>query len=601
MFHHPFKRTTSSATSCSPGAWARRALLLALLAAATTAWACGDDGDTTVSGQGGACSVNSECEAGLICVANTCRDPNASANNTPNNDIPNNAPNNDAPNNDQPNNDAPECQDDTDCASGELCINGQCQPDDDTPNNDPNNDPNNNPNNDPDPQCDGDPDGDGLTNEGSQDTDNDGLPDCLDRDSDGDRLYDDEEAASGTDPLKIDTDSDGASDLFEFAAGTDATNPGQRPDSRSFLAIIPPEEDTTTTSLVFSSRVQRGDIYFLMDTSTTMNGEIQNLKQTIISTIIPELRAVVSDVQFGVGRFDDFAQTPYGNNPDFRAFENIQNITPDERSVVDAVNQLQTCCTPGDGFTVPESQTVALWALATEDGLEPWIAPRGQCTNKGAGYPCFRGDALPIVVMFTDALFHNGPNNSAPYADISPAPPGFDQAMDALNAIGAKVVGIFSGSPSSRGDLDTAAIRTGAVNDANEPQVYTVDSQGNGLDLSIISAFEELTGNVRRDVTVQGQDPNENDDIDPTVHLVRATPTSAQPPQGIVATDADRFLGVVPGTELSFELEFERAGLVPEGPEGNHQVVTLQLRVLGDGAVLLDQRTAYLLIARQTP
>ena len=32
------------------------------------------------------------------------------------------------------------------------------------------------------------------------------------------------------------------------------------------------------------------------------------------------------------------------------------------------------------------------------------------------GYPCFRPGALPIVLIFGDNVFHNGPGGSQPYS-----------------------------------------------------------------------------------------------------------------------------------------------------------------------------------------
>ena len=40
------------------------------------------------------------------------------------------------------------------------------------------------------------------------------------------------------------------------------------------------------------------------------------------------------------------------------------------------------------------------------------VPPREDCPAATWGYPCFRDGAIPIVVMFTDAQFHNGPDNN---------------------------------------------------------------------------------------------------------------------------------------------------------------------------------------------
>ncbi len=527
------------------------------------------------------CQTSADCGAGLFCIGLICQDPTSDPEPIPPEPEPEGLdPEAQDP---EPNNNDPLCGDGA-CEEAER---GDC-PEDCA---------------DPDSPCQNgaDLDDDGLDDgdEGDGDPDGDGLPNCTDRDSDDDGLLDAEEDAIGSNPQDQDSDRDAASDLLEFAAGTALTDPGRRPDDKTLLAVVHPDQGAATRRFTFSSRVRRGDIYFLMDTSTTMSGEIDNLKQTIISSIIPRIRDTLPDVHFGVGHFDDFALDPDGLDPAFRPFENLQDVTADDADVVAAINRLQTCCVPGDGQTIPESQTVALWALATEDGLPGWIPPRGVCQNKGKGYPCFRADALPIVVLITDADFHNGPSNANPYFGVSPAPPSFNEAIDALNRVGAKVVGIFSGATNLRSHIDAAARQTGAVNDANAPLVFTVNGQGSGLDLNIISAFEELTGDVRRDVSVEAEDPDPLDAFDPTSLMTRATPISAAPPNGILATDARRFLGVIPGTALTFEVEFSRGPFEAEPEGGQHRIIHINLRVLGDGSVLLDDRSVYLVIARQ--
>ena len=44
------------------------------------------------------------------------------------------------------------------------------------------------------------------------------------------------------------------------------------------------------------------------------------------------------------------------------------------------------------------------------------IPPRIDCPAGTWGYPCFRDSAIPVVILFTDAMMHNGPdNNHYPY------------------------------------------------------------------------------------------------------------------------------------------------------------------------------------------
>ncbi|MEO1272262.1 MAG: thrombospondin type 3 repeat-containing protein, partial [Myxococcota bacterium] len=162
-----------------------------------------------------------------------------------------------------------------------------------------------------------DQDGDGIDDavEGSGDRDQDGLVNCLDTDSDNDGLTDAEETALGTDPTFNDSDRDRASDLLEWAAGTALDDPQDQPEN-AILIVVDADEQEVSRQFEFSSQVQRSDVYILMDTSTTMDGEIENLKRTLVTSILPDIRARVPDTWFGVGHYDDFNFGIYGSNPD---------------------------------------------------------------------------------------------------------------------------------------------------------------------------------------------------------------------------------------------------------------------------------------------
>ena len=53
-------------------------------------------------------------------------------------------------------------------------------------------------------------------------------------------------------------------------------------------------------------------------------------------------------------------------------------------------------------------------------------------------------DRRNFVMLITDAPFHNGPDNYEPYTIISPEPPTYLEAVEALNDIHAKVLPICS-------------------------------------------------------------------------------------------------------------------------------------------------------------
>src|SRR5690606_26763959 len=99
------------------------------------------------------------------------------------------------------------------------------------------------------------------------------------------------------------------------------------------------------------------------------------------------------------------------------------------------------------------------------------------------GYPCFRSGSLPIVVLVSDISFHNGPGNSAPYTGITPAPHTFARAAGALNAIGARVIGVAVNG-GGRADQQAMAMETRTVDTSGRPLVY--DAAGGQVSDAII-------------------------------------------------------------------------------------------------------------------
>ena len=159
--------------------------------------------------------------------------------------------------------------------------------------------------------------GDSLLSTPPVDSDGDGLPDFQDLDSDGDLLPDADELAAGTDPTDPDSDGDGASDFVEVSAGTDPMNPSDNPAASGDFVFIVPYNGTATPAqdtLVFATDIRKADVFVLMDTTGSMGGEINNLKSDLSSVIIPNIATMITDVWFGVGRFDDYPVSPFGDS-----------------------------------------------------------------------------------------------------------------------------------------------------------------------------------------------------------------------------------------------------------------------------------------------
>ncbi len=441
-----------------------------------------------------------------------------------------------------------------------------------------------------------DADGDGIPDaeEGEDDCDSDGLPNFLDRDSDNDGVDDAREREIGSDPCRVDTDGDGLTDLVEQAIGTDPTDADSGIGDDEFFLVLPYGDAPVEEELDFTTNVKQADVYFLIDTTGSMFGEIDNIRGSLSTFIVPEVADVVRDVQFGVGRFDDIPYGSYGSSGD-RAYHHIHDISSNIASVQAAIDTFSR----GSGADGPESDVVALYCTATGEGVSTYVEPSPGCLEGRFGYPCFRPYSLPIILLFTDAPMHNGPPDGLTEPYSLPDIPTWLDAIAVLNDIGAKVLGFFSGGEWDSSGLDhlnQTAVSTGAVLASGEPLVWELSSDGTGLDLAVVDAIADLSTQIARDVgTTIEESPLVDDGIDAAGFIQSVVPVRGYPesPTGYDHHDTETFYGVQAGTALTFMVTFQN-DFVEETHEP--QVFVARIVVLGDGTVRLDDRRVIILV-----
>lgn len=247
-----------------------------------------------------------------------------------------------------------------------------------------------------------------------------GAPDCM----------------LGTAP---DRDCDGLEDTFD-----------PYPDDPPFATANPvifldiPPGQTGVGQIDLSFYLNSADVYFLVDQSGSMDGERDQLVADLTTGdfiqdadypcsdydfdgspnnelktggIVGAIRCFIRDSNFGVGLFREIPFNRSGGgyaNSDQVVFDNHQDITGSVSDVQTAVNALQTI----GNKEWPEASALALHNLVTGSGMyfgveKPGIPPRNDCGDGRWGYPCFRSGAIPIVILFTDAMMHNGPSDNA--------------------------------------------------------------------------------------------------------------------------------------------------------------------------------------------
>jgi hypothetical protein len=342
---------------------------------------------------------------------------------------------------------------------------------------------------------------------------------------------------------------------------------------------LPPREPPTEITVSFVTRISEADIFFLVDVTGSMNEEITQVRARLSDTIAPGIASSIPDVRFSLAQYADFPVPPYGDPSDL-PFELLTPSTPELPTLQRGLDALVL----RSGGDVPESAIEALYLAATGESLGV-IVPGRRCAADTIGHPCFRRTGSRIFLWITDAPSHNGPFGEQPYGpEVAPRPHGYDETLAALNRIGAKVLGLYSGSGEENGrlHLEEVARRTGAVTARGTPVVFDIGTDGAGLGAGVVEAVRTLVDEVPIDITIRTED-DPGDALDATMFVRGVETVSAEPAIGAIQ-GRDRFDDVRPGTRVTFRVLFANER-IERGPEP----IRYRLRVLlvGDGVTEL--------------
>ncbi len=448
------------------------------------------------------------------------------------------------------------------------------------------------------------------------DSDGDGVPDFRDPDSDNDGLSDRFEDEHGLDPTLADTDGDGVDDLVETAAGTDPLDDTDSPRTRGDFVFfvdyeVPP--DPTRDTLDFATSIQNADIYFLMDETGSMGSSISSLASGIASVIM-RVRAVIPNSWFGLGGFRDYPVPPYGTAGTDLPYEHYLDMTNDAAVAMGAAGGVYE---PAGGRDGAESHGQALWAAVTGDAIFSYESRADNpmfpaCPAGRFGWPCFRDDAVPIIVLISDIYMHNGPGGTNMYTDPSIVPTAvtYDEAVAVLVANRVRVTGIIQGGGfgSTRAEFDQLATDTGAVDDTGRPLVEVFMGGGTISD-AVVRNIQTLAEQSRLDVTAEFRD-DPSDSVDTAVaffdHL-EANPMGnrVRGCQARVAEDRDMdgildtFPNVRTDDRVCFDIYPRMNTTVERGLEP--QLFRATVAVIGDGFTELDSRNVFFLVPPRPP
>lgn len=282
-------------------------------------------------------------------------------------------------------------------------------------------------------------------------------------DVDGDGVPDDADDCPGT-PDWISCDNDPSNDGLYQTVFFDMSGAGE--------AVRTSVANTT-------AEIPQIDVYFLIDATPTLAEEIAVLQAEIL-TIVDDVRLNFPDAQFGLGLYREYPLVPLAPAHSQAPYHHILDLTADEVLVQVAVSTLNTVA----NATTPSAATQALYSVATGLGLGDMVPNRGACPNApdaDIGYPCFRPNALHVVMNITDAEVYNGPRaTGAQYGD-----PPFAAGVGA-GAMGLPPVEMFpalfaadsAAMPLDLGDLSGTSLTLMGMNTLLTDQVNTAIAPG---------------------------------------------------------------------------------------------------------------------------
>jgi hypothetical protein len=325
---------------------------------------------------------------------------------------------------------------------------------------------------------------------------------------------------------------------------------------------VPPDGSPVLATFTLPVALAVVDLMFLLDATGSMRDEIDNIRHRLRGRVVPGVRDAIPDAAFGLAYVGEFPVSPHGP-PGILPYELRTPITRDLLTLESALERYPVW----GNYDEPEAQVEALFQAATGAGLSPWIPASPGCPAGGLGGACFRRHALPVIMLITDAPFHNGPPGVSPISRyrFTPAPHEYADALAALRELGVMVIGLgavdpFAMSPMSH--LRAIARDTGAMDASGAPLAFDIGSSGTGVGDGIVEAVTRLASGVPLDVSATVVDvPGDDVDAQDLVSAIR--PLSADPMDAVVAIEADRFVGVQPGTLVTFEIEVSAEGIEP--------------------------------------
>ncbi|MCC6524339.1 MAG: hypothetical protein IT373_16895 [Polyangiaceae bacterium] len=333
--------------------------------------------------------------------------------------------------------------------------------------------------------------------------------------------------------------------------------------------------------------------------------------------------ACIEDIQSGAGVYGTSssaaacggsASCAAGQNGSF-AYRNLLDIQPSAlatQGVLPTDCWGQPCWEPGLAATF---YAVTGWGTATATAAGYTLPPLAVADPPGCaagyrGYPCFRPDSLPILLLIGDEPFRQcylpagtGHGSCANGPSTAMTPRDFHEVSDAVNAMGAKIIGVqgAGGGAELTADFTALATETGSFGAGNQPLVYQGADATAGT--AIAQGVRDLAAGLPLDMHAMAED-DPADAVDTIAafvdYLDTFTPGTAEcidwPSRFDNEPDGhdDEFLGVTPGLPVCWKIHVKGNTTVP--PTGSVQVFEARLKLKGNDVIDLDTRTVFFVV-----
>lgn len=281
------------------------------------------------------------------------------------------------------------------------------------------------------------------------------------------------------------------------------------------VATLLPGDSVTTVLNSIAPAVNKLDIYFLIELDDSMGEELSSLTSELNGTTdyiggvpcvdadydgLPDahgtglaeaIRCWAKDPWFGVGYFREIPYAPHAGKGQV-AYSHVQDMDADAALTESALGTMVTQDL-SPYADIATSELVALSALATRVGFNmgagnPSLPVRTDCPSGTRGYPCFRDDAVALVLVLTDRPVHGGPVGYD-YAAMYQQPQPADVVIDATS----QPSGGSAATPYAVGDVSSLWTRFDGTTSAAVQNALPAGTVGCGADGSTGDAIHTFT------------------------------------------------------------------------------------------------------------